>query len=51
MIEKIKELSTNNVKYDGNLIEKKVGEPFVRKNAQGEEEHFRINPMDIPGVK
>jgi len=28
-----------------------VGEPFVRVNQQGEEETFRINPMDIPGVR
>lgn len=51
VIQKIKELSINNHKFDGNLLEKRVGEPFVRKNAQGEDEYFRINPMDIPGVK
>jgi hypothetical protein len=33
------------------LLEKKVNEPFVRRNAQGEEEYFRINPLEIPGVK
>ena len=51
VIQKIKELSINNHKFDGNLLEKRVGEPFIRKNAQGEDEYFRINPMDIPGVK
>lgn len=24
---------------------------FTRKNPEGEEENFRINPLDIPGVK
>lgn len=51
VIQKIKELSINNHKFDGNVLEKKVAEPYVRKNGQGEEEFFRVNPMDIPGVK
>jgi len=36
VIQKIKELSINNHRYDGNQLEKKIGEPFIRKNAQGE---------------
>ena len=51
VIEKIKELSINNHKYDGAALERRVGDSFVRKNNQGEEEEFRINPMDIPGVR
>lgn len=51
VIQKIKELSINNHKFDGKILEKMASEPYIRKNAQGEEEYFRINPMDIPGVK
>jgi len=28
-----------------------MGEPYIRKNAQDETEYFKINPMDIPGIK
>jgi histone acetyltransferase len=45
VIEKVKELSINNHKFDGSLLEKKVGRTFVRVNSQDEEEHFRIDPM------
>ncbi len=36
VIQKIKELSINNHKFDGKVLEKMVREPFIRKNAQGE---------------
>ena len=51
VIQKIKELSINSHRFDGKALERSVKEPFIRTNAQGEEEYFRINPMEIPGVK
>lgn len=51
VIQKIKELSINSQKFDGSKLQKMVGEPYIRKNAQDETEYYRINPMDIPGVK
>lgn len=49
MIAKIKELSLNEQKHDGRELEK-LARPFVRKNMDGEDENFRIDPMLIPGV-
>lgn len=53
VISKIKELSINQHVYDGNVLQNMVrkAEPYVRRNNQGEEEVFRINPLDIPGVR
>lgn len=49
VIEKIKELSMNQVTHDGKALEK-LAKTFVRKNSDGEQETFRIDPMLIPGV-
>ena len=51
VIKQIKELSINNLKFDGQKLQKMMGEPYIRKNAQDETEYFKINPMDIPGIK
>jgi hypothetical protein len=37
------------VRYDGKLLEKNA-KPFVRTNIDGEEEEYRIDPLNIPGV-
>ena len=51
VIQKIKELSINQHRFDGAKLQKMLGAPYVRNNSLGEEEEFRINPLDIPGVK
>lgn len=37
VIQKIKELSINNHKFDGYKLQSMVGEPYTRKNSLGEE--------------
>ena len=49
VIARIKELSLNEVVYDGKHLEKHA-KGYVHMNEDGEEEHYRINPLDIPGV-
>lgn len=42
----------NSVKFDGRELEKRIKDDgYTRVNSMGEEETFRINPLDIPGVK
>lgn len=52
VISRIKELCLNSVKFDGREIQKKIKDDgYTRTNSIGEEETFRINPLEIPGVK
>lgn len=40
------------MKFDGRELEKRIKDDgYTRVNSMGEEETFRINPLDIPGVK
>ena len=52
VVGKVKQLCLNSIRFDGKDLEKKIKDDgFVRTNSIGEEETFRINPLDIPGVK
>ena len=51
VVSKIKELCLNSIRFDGREIDKRVKDEYVRVNGLGEEEVFRINPLEIPGVK
>ncbi len=47
VLQKVKDLSINNIAYDSKSIPKKS---FSRINAIGENESFFADPMSIPGV-
>lgn len=32
-------------------MQNKPNQPFIRKNGLGQEEQFKMNPMDIPGIQ
>lgn len=50
VINKIKELSLNEIRYDGRELEK-LAKGYTYRNSDGEEEQLRIDPMQIPGVQ
>jgi histone acetyltransferase len=51
VLQRIKELSTNDHRYSGAALKELIGEPLIRVNHMGVEEKFKIDPMQIPGVQ